>query len=65
MTSSQLRLLVPSTYAIVVVLTALLFHGTVVTVVAVVGAMLVGLFFSLGVGRPPGAGRNRQRNRNR
>ncbi len=65
MTASQQQPLVSGTYGIVVVLAAFLLHGTAFTVVVVVGAMLVGLFFASGVARPAGAGRDRQRRRNR
>lgn len=58
-----IRIIAPALYAIVVVMLALTVGGTALAIVAVVGAMLVGLAYRLNV--PKGEGRNRQRDRRR
>jgi hypothetical protein len=46
MTRRTLDVVVPALYAIAVVLTALIADGRPVVIVAIVGAMLVGLYYS-------------------
>ncbi len=60
----QLDVAVPMLYAIAVVATVLLFDVALVPV-AVVGAMLVGLYFTVRARGNMTGGRNRNRNRNR
>lgn len=61
------RTVLPMVYGIVVGTAYLVLSGSVATVIAIVGAMLLGLFYILG--RSSAAtdprGRNRNRNRNR
>lgn len=64
MNRRQLDVAVPLLYAIVVVATVLLFDSAIVPV-AVVGAMLVGLYYAVRARGSAGGGRNRNRNRNR
>ncbi len=66
MNPQQLRVGVPIIYAIVVVAAFLVLPGGAATVVTVIGAMLVGLYYVM-ASRAGGAvpGRDRQRNRNR
>ncbi len=65
MNRQQLNMAVPMVYGILVVAAALFFSPALVAV-AVIGAMLVGLYYAVGA-RTGGAptGRDRQRNRNR
>lgn len=64
MNRRQLDVAVPMLYAIAVVATVLLFDRALVPV-AVVGAMLVGLYFTVRARGNMASGRNRNRNRNR
>lgn len=63
MTPAQLRLIVPAVYTVAIVLAALFTDGGVFVAIVVVGAILLGLFYTAGPGRAPG--RDRQRDRNR
>ena len=63
MPANRVPLLLSMVYGIVVGLSALLWDGA-VAVVAVVGAMIVGLAWVL-LRSEPGVGRQRNRNRNR
>ncbi len=65
-TRKQLNTAVPMLYGIAIVVTVLLFKGALVGV-AVVGAMLVGLYYAVWGrgGVEGGRERNRERNRNR
>jgi len=63
MSRQQLNVAIPMLYAIIVVAVALTYSRA-LTVVAVVGAMLVGLYFAA-FARGGDGGRNRLRNRNR
>lgn len=62
MTQAQIRTVMPAVYAIAVVLAALFADGTTLVAVAVVGAMLLGVGYSLtrpAVGRDCGRARHR------
>jgi hypothetical protein len=63
MTPAQVRTAVPILYGIAVVVVALTAPGIVLTVVAVVGAMLLGLFYAVTSGDSEEGGRHRNRNR--
>lgn len=62
MNRRQLNTAVPMLYAIIVVATVLLFRDALVPV-AVVGAMLVGLYYAVFARGGVEGGRDRQRNR--
>lgn len=64
MNRRQLNVAVPMVYAILIVATVLLFQDALVPV-AVIGAMLVGLYFAVFARGGVEGGRDRQRNRNR
>ena len=61
MPRSQLRVILPAVYGVVLLLLGLTGSGTALVVVAVVGAMALGAFYSTN----RGAAFGRQRNRNR
>lgn len=63
MSRQQLNIAIPMLYGIIVVAIALTYSRA-LTVVAVVGAMLVGLYFTA-FARGSAGGRDRQRNRDR
>jgi len=64
MNRRQLDIPVPMLYAILIVVTVFFFDQALVPV-AVIGAMLVGLYYTVRSRGNVGRGRDRQRNRNR
>ncbi len=59
----NLRIVLPAVYAIAIVIAFLAGNTTVVLIVVVAGAMLLGLAYAMSRGGAPGVGRDRQRNR--
>lgn len=64
MNRKQLDIAVPMLYAILIVATVFFFEDAIVPV-AVIGAMLMGLYYSIRARGNVGGGRQRNRNRDR